>query len=71
MLVVLFFMSESIQVVHIDDEPDLARLVATNLERENNRLSVQAATSVEQGLNQVGIEQSVLLVIINWATEPV
>ncbi len=46
-------MSEPIRVIHIDDEPDFARLVATNLERENDRLSVQAATSVEEGLDQL------------------
>ncbi|MFP9193774.1 sensor histidine kinase [Natronosalvus vescus] len=46
-------MAESIRVIHIDDEPDFSRLVAANLERENERLSVQAATSVEAGLEQL------------------
>ncbi|MFP8956454.1 response regulator [Natrialbaceae archaeon A-CW3] len=46
-------MTEPIRVLHIDDEPDFARLVATNLEREDKKLSVHAATSVEEGLDQV------------------
>ncbi|MWV64759.1 response regulator [Halorubrum sp. JWXQ-INN 858] len=47
-------MAEPIQVVHLDDEPDFARLVAANLERENERLSVQAARSVEEGFDLIG-----------------
>lgn len=46
-------MKDPIRVVHLDDEPDFARLVAANLERENDRLTVQAATSVEEGLEQL------------------
>lgn len=46
-------MTEPIRVIHLDDEPDFARLVASNLERENDRLSVQTATSVAEGLDKV------------------
>ncbi|WP_123537859.1 hybrid sensor histidine kinase/response regulator [Halosimplex salinum] len=42
--------SESIRVLHVDDEPDLADLVATFLEREDERLTVETAATVADGM---------------------
>jgi len=42
---------DSIRVLHVDDEPDLTDLAATFLEREDDRISVQTATSPEEGLS--------------------
>ncbi len=42
--------SDAVQVLHVDDEPDFAELVATFLQREDERLDVETATSVEDGL---------------------
>ncbi|MFC7196443.1 response regulator [Halosimplex aquaticum] len=38
--------SESIRVLHVDDEPDLVDLVATFLEREDERLTVETTSTV-------------------------
>lgn len=43
----------AIRVVHIDDEPDFARLTARHLEREHERISVQTATTGSEGLSLV------------------
>jgi len=40
---------DSIQVLHVDDEPDFADLTATFLEREDNRFTVETATSASAG----------------------
>lgn len=42
--------TDTIQVLHVDDEPDLAEVVATFLEREDDRMQVRTATSPEDGL---------------------
>lgn len=42
--------SETIRVLHVDDEPDLADLAATFLQREDARITVQIASSAEEGL---------------------
>ena len=42
---------EPIQVLHVDDEPEFARLVATFLEREDDRFEVATATSPGDGLD--------------------
>ena len=47
---------EPIRVVHMDDEPDFARLAAENLERENERFTVQSATSAAAGIDLVSAE---------------
>jgi len=44
---------DQIRVLHVDDEPDLADLTATFLERENERFTVETATSVDEGLELV------------------
>ncbi|MFP8891261.1 PAS domain S-box protein [Natrialbaceae archaeon A-CW2] len=43
-------MDTTIHVLHVDDEPSLADLAATFLERHDSRFSVQTATSVDAGL---------------------
>lgn len=44
---------DSIQVLHVDDEPDFADLAATFLEREDDDFEVQTATTAENGLDLV------------------
>jgi PAS domain S-box-containing protein len=44
---------QTIQVLHVDDEPDLAELTATFLEREDDRFSVETATSAKEGLDRI------------------
>lgn len=44
---------EKIRVLHIDDDPDLARLTATNLERADEQFSVRVATSANEGLEML------------------
>lgn len=39
-----------IRVLHVDDEPSLSELVATFLEREDDRFTVETATRVSDGL---------------------
>ena len=41
---------EPVRVLHVDDEPDLAEVAATFLEREDERIAVRSATSAEAGL---------------------
>ncbi len=40
----------SIRVLHIDDEPEFGDMTATFLERENDRFTVETATSADEGL---------------------
>lgn len=40
---------DSVRVLHVDDEPDLADLVATFVEREDDRISVETATCADEG----------------------
>jgi PAS domain S-box-containing protein len=42
--------ADSVRILHVDDAPEFADLVATFLERENDRFSVETATSVREGL---------------------
>ncbi len=42
-----------IHVLHVDDEPDFADLTATYLERENDRVTVETATSANEGLERI------------------
>jgi CheY-like chemotaxis protein len=43
-------LQEQIRVLHVDSEPDLATLTAAFLERENERLTVETATTAEEGV---------------------
>ncbi|MFB6157186.1 MAG: PAS domain S-box protein [Haloferacaceae archaeon] len=43
--------SDRIRVLHVDDEPDFADVAATFLEREDDRLVVDTATSAAEGLD--------------------
>ena len=44
---------DAIRVLHVDDEPDLADLAATYLERENERLDIETVTDAAEGLERV------------------
>lgn len=44
---------QSIRVLHVDDEPDVAELTATYLKRKDDRFSIEAATSAADGLTQL------------------
>jgi PAS domain S-box-containing protein len=46
-------MTESIGVLHVDDEPDLVEVAATFLERADERLRIDAATSASEGLDRL------------------
>ncbi|MFC7020731.1 MULTISPECIES: PAS domain S-box protein [Haloarcula] len=43
----------AIRVLHVDDEPDFAEMVATFLERENGQFDVETATSADAGLDRL------------------
>ncbi len=45
--------SGPISVLHVDDEPDFAEMVATFLEREDDRLTVDTATNIDEGLSRL------------------
>jgi len=42
-----------IQILHVDDEPDFADLTGAFLEREDDRFTVETATSAEEGLDEI------------------
>jgi len=42
---------DPIRVLHVDDEPEFAELVATFLEREHDRIEVRGVTDAEAGLD--------------------
>jgi len=44
---------ESIQVLHVDDEPEFAELTATFLEREHSQFTVETAQSASAGLDRL------------------
>lgn len=46
-------MADGIRVLHVDDDPDFADLTATYLEREDDRFTVDTATSGADGLDQI------------------
>ena len=46
-------MREPIRVLHVDDDPDITDLVAKALEREDERLTVETATGVAEGLDRL------------------
>ncbi|WP_050050530.1 PAS domain-containing protein [Halostagnicola sp. A56] len=45
---------EEITVLHVDDDSSLADLIATYLQREDDRFSVETATTVDEGLKYLG-----------------
>ncbi|MXR40709.1 GAF domain-containing protein [Halobaculum sp. WSA2] len=45
--------AEGIHVLHVDDDPDFAELVAEMLEREGKCISVETATSAAEGLDRL------------------
>jgi PAS domain S-box-containing protein len=45
--------TESIRVLHVDDEPDFADLAGTFLEREDDRFVVETATSADEGADRL------------------
>jgi PAS domain S-box-containing protein len=45
--------STQIRVLHVDDEPEFADIAATFLEREDERFSVETATSASEGLDHL------------------
>ncbi|MFC5277656.1 GAF domain-containing protein [Halorubrum rubrum] len=45
--------SDAIRVLHVDDEPELAEMAATFLEREDDRIAVETATNASEGLERV------------------
>jgi len=46
-------MSEPISVLHVDDEPDFADMVATFLKREDDRFTVEKATRASGGIDKL------------------
>ncbi|QPV61496.1 PAS domain S-box protein [Halosimplex litoreum] len=47
----------TIRVLHVDDDPDLSALVASALEREDDRFDVTTATSPDEGLDVLADER--------------
>ena len=45
-----------IRVLHVDDEPDLAEVASTFLEREDERFAVETAASASEGLDRLADE---------------
>ena len=45
--------SDTIRVLHVDDEPDFADMTASVLERKNNQLEVETVTSASEGLDRL------------------
>lgn len=45
--------TDTIHVLHVDDDPDIADLAATFLEREEERFSVETATSATMGFDRL------------------
>lgn len=45
--------SDTIRVLHVDDDPDFVALSATLVEREDDHIDVETATSVREGLERI------------------
>jgi CheY-like chemotaxis protein len=45
-------MTESVRLLHVEDDPEFAELTAQLLQREDSRLSVETAASAEAGLDR-------------------
>jgi PAS domain S-box-containing protein len=44
---------QQIQVLHVDDEPDITELTATYLQRQDSQFSIATANSVDEGLQLI------------------
>jgi PAS domain S-box-containing protein len=45
--------SDTIHILHVDDEPDIADMAATFLEREDERFALETVTSADEGLERL------------------
>jgi len=50
-------MADLIRVLHVDDEPDFTDLAATYLEREDDRITVETATSASEGVDRLSASE--------------
>jgi len=46
-------MGDRIRVLHVDDDPDLAEVTASFLEREDSRIAVETASNATEGLDRL------------------
>ncbi|KKF40057.1 histidine kinase [Halorubrum saccharovorum] len=46
-------MSDRIRVLHVEDDPDLAEITASFLEREDSRIAVETASNATEGLERL------------------
>jgi DNA-binding NtrC family response regulator len=44
---------QEIQILHVDDDPSITDLTGTFLEREDDRFTVETATSADEGLRRI------------------
>jgi CheY-like chemotaxis protein len=49
--------ADPVRVLHVDDNPEFAELTAEVLEREDDRLAVTTATSVDDGLDRLAADR--------------
>jgi PAS domain S-box-containing protein len=49
--------SEPVHILHVDDEPEIASLTATFLEREDDRFVVETASSASEGLARLADDE--------------
>ena len=49
--------TDSVRLLHVDDDPAITELTATYLERENDRISVTTATGAEEGLDVLATDE--------------
>ncbi|PSP89924.1 HTR-like protein, partial [Halobacteriales archaeon QS_4_66_20] len=59
-------MSNSIQILHVDDDPDFGDLVATFLERENEEFEVIQKTSAGDALDRLDRDAGVDCIISDY-----
>ncbi len=57
--------NEDVTLLHVDDQPDFGELVATFLERENDRFGVTTATTADDGLTILA-DQSIDCVVSDY-----
>ena len=44
---------QEIQILHVDDDPSIVNLTGTFLEREDDRFTIETATSADEGLERI------------------
>ena len=44
---------KEIQILHVDDDPSITDLTGTFLERDDERFTVETATSADEGLERI------------------